>query len=226
MKGSLVALYLDLLIRDRTRVRTRDRGRGRKSLDDVMRALWRRHGLRGTGVAEGEFERIAQEVTGLGAVLRRFFDTALHSTRELPLKGLLATHGIGMELRPAESSGDKGGRKAASEDAALARRPALGVRTRAEGKDLVVTHVLEGGAAQAAGLAAGDVIAAVDGIRASSLDPVLDRRKPGDEIVLHAFRSGELILLRARLRASPRDTCVLSLNSAGDGAPLRRWLEA
>jgi len=226
VKGSLVALCLDLLIRDRTR----DRGRGHRSLDDVMRSLWRRHGLGGIGVAEGEFERIAQEVTGLGPGLRRFFDTVLRSTRELPLKALFATHGIAMMLRPAQSSSDKGGKKAAGEAAALARRPALGVRTRAEGKDLVVTHVLDGGAAQAAGLAAGDVIAAIDGIRAraldSGLDPVLDKRKPGDEIVLHAFRRDELLVLRARLRARPRDTCVLSLKSARVAAPLRRWLGA
>ncbi len=230
VKGSLVALCLDLLIRDRTR----NRGRGRRSLDDVMRSLWRRHGLRGIGVAEGEFEHLAQEVTGLGPGLRRFFDAALRSTRELPLKALLATHGIDMALRPAESSSDKGGKKAAGDAAALARRPALGVRTRAEGKDLVVTHVLAGGAAQAAGLAAGDVIAAIDGIRArspdsgldSGLDPVLDKRKAGDEMVLHAFRRDELLVLRARLRASPRDTCVLSLKSGMVAAPLRRWLGA
>ena len=218
VKGSLVALCLDLLIRDRTR--------GRRSLDDVMRSLWRRHGLPGIGVAEGEFERLAQEVSGLGPGLRRFFDAALRSTRELPLKALLATHGIGMALRPAQSSSDKGGKTASSEAAALARRPALGVRTRAEGRDLVVTHVLEGGAAQAAGLAAGDVIAAIDGIRAGGLDPVLDKRRAGDEIVLHAFRRDELLTLRARLRASPRDTCVLSLGSTKIGAPLRRWLGA
>lgn len=228
VKGSLVALCLDLLIRDRTRDRTRDRGRGRRSLDDVMRSLWRRHGLHGIGVAEGEFERLAREVSGLE--LGRFFELALRSTRELPLKALLATHGIDMMLRPAESSGDKGGRKAAGEASTLARRPALGVRTRAEGKDLVVTHVLDGGAAQAAGLAARDVIAAIDGMRArsfdSGLDPVLDRRRAGDEIVLHVFRRDELLVLHARLRASPRDTCVLSLKSAGVAAPLRRWLGA
>ena len=230
VKGSLVALCLDLLIRDRTRDRTRDRGRGRRSLDDVMRSLWRRHGLRGIGVAEGEFEGLAQEVTGLGPGLTRFFDTALRSTRELPLKALLATHAIDMALRPAESSSDKGGRKAAGGAAAPARRPALGVRTRADGKDLVVTHVLDGGAAQAAGLAAGDVIAAVDGIRVrapdAGLDAVLDQRRAGDEMVLHAFRRDELLVLRARLRASPRDTCVLSIKPAVAAAPLRRWLGA
>jgi len=193
-----------------------------------MRSLWRRHGLRGIGVGEGDFERLARNVTGL--TLARFFELALRSTRELPLKALLATHGIAMALRPAQSSSDKGGKQAVSEAVTLARRPALGVRTRAEGRDLVVTHVLDGGAAQAAGLAAGDVIAAIDGIRANGLDPaldrVLDRRKAGDEIVLHAFRRDELLVLRVRLRASARDTCVLSLKSVTVAAPLRRWLGA
>src|SRR5262249_57325047 len=81
-KGSLVALCLDLLIRDKTR--------GRKSLDDVMRALWRRHGLDGTGVEEDGVERLAEEVTGLE--LRRTFDRWLRSTRELPLQDLLGKH--------------------------------------------------------------------------------------------------------------------------------------
>ena len=216
LKGSLAALCLDLQIREQTRAR--------RSLDDVMRLLWRRHGKRGIGVGEGDFERLAEEATALK--LARFFDSALRSTRELPLRAMLATHGIEMALRPAESAADKGGRKAALDAAALARRPALGARTRAEGRELVVTHVLDGGAAQAAGLAAGDVIVAVDGVRPGpgALDAMLDRRRPGDEVVLHLFRRDQLLALRVRLCRSPRDTCVLSLKGGREGAPLRRWL--
>jgi predicted metalloprotease with PDZ domain len=55
---------------------------------------------------------------------------------------------------------------------------------------------------------------------------VLDKRRAGDEIALHAFRRDELRVFRARLRASPRDTCVLSLKSPTAAAPLRRWLGA
>lgn len=80
------------------------------------------------------------------------------------------------------------------------------------------------------GRAAGDVIAAIDGARARGLDPgldpVLDGRRAGDEIVLHVFRRDELLVRHARLRASPRDTCVLSLRSTRLAAPLRRWLGA
>lgn len=217
LKGSLAALCLDLLIRDRTR--------GRKSLDDVMRLLWRRHGRRDAGVAEGDFERLAEEATGVA--LARFFESALRSTRELPLRALLATHGVEMALRPAESASDKGGKKAVGDTAVLARRPSLGVRTRTEGRELVVTHVLDGGAAQAAGIAAGDAIVAVDGVRPGpgGLDAALDRRRSGEEIELHVFRRDAMLALRVRLRRSPRDTCVLSLARGREQASLRRWLD-
>jgi len=216
LKGSLVALCRDLVIRERTA--------GRRSLDDAMRALWRRHGMRGKSVLEGDFERIAAAASGLR--LAPFFERALHSTRELPLKTLLATHGIDMLLRPAESAGDKGGKPAARESRALATRPSLGMRTRTEGKDLVVTHVLDVGAAQAAGIAAGDAIIAVDGVRPGKggLDALLDRRRPGDEIAVHLFRRDELLALRVRLGRSARDTCVLSLRGKRENPQLARWL--
>ncbi|HEY6241529.1 MAG TPA: hypothetical protein VIW78_11935, partial [Burkholderiales bacterium] len=99
IKGSLVALCLDLLIRGRTR--------GRKSLDDVMRALWLGHGRTGVGVNEDEFERLAGKETGLD--VRRYFESWLRSTRELPLKAMLAAHGVEMSLRPAESAEAAGG---------------------------------------------------------------------------------------------------------------------
>ncbi|HUL93000.1 MAG TPA: PDZ domain-containing protein [Burkholderiales bacterium] len=214
-KGSLVALCLDLLIRDRTR--------GRKSLDDVMRALWRRHGMTGVGVEEDGIERLAEEVTGLK--LGRVFDDWLRSTRELPLRALLAKHGVDMVLRPAESSSDKGGRAAGSKTAAgLAM---LGAAARASGEDTVLTHVLDGGAAQEAGLAAGDAIVAVDGLRPgrAGLDSVLAKRRPGERVAIHAFRRDELLEVEARLKPAPADTCVLCELPGAKARALGRWLE-
>ncbi len=213
VKGSLVALCLDLLVRDKTR--------GRKSLDDIMRALWRRHGLTGAGVEEDGIERLAAEAAGLE--LKRYFDEWLRSTRELPLKALLATHGVAMELRPPESSQDKGGRPARSKSAAgLAM---LGIRARAHDDDTAVTHVLEGGAAQGAGIAAGDVIVAVDGLRPgrAGLDAALAKRRPGERVVIHAFRRDELITFDAQLGRAETDTCVLS-ESTGGKRLRERWL--
>jgi len=214
-KGSHVALCLDLLIRDKTR--------GRKSLDDVMRALWRRHGLTGVGVEEDGIERLAGEATGLK--LERRFDDWLRSARELPLKALLATHGVEMELRAAESAQDKGGKPAGSKNAAgLAM---LGIRARAQGDDTAVTHVLEGGAAQEAGIAAGDLLVAVEGLRPgqAGLDAALAKRRAGERVRIHAFRRDELMSFEAQLKRADADTCVLTESAGARRRLLGRWLK-
>jgi predicted metalloprotease with PDZ domain len=213
-KGSLVALCLDLLIREKTR--------GRKSLDDVMRALWKRNGLTGTGVEEDGVERLAEELTGLK--LGKIFEDWLRSTRELPLEALLANHGVDMVLRHAESSSDRGGKPAASKSAGgLAM---LGALARADGDETILTHVLDGGAARDAGLAAGDAIVAVDGLRPGrgGLDAALAKRRAGEAVTLHAFRRDELLEFSARLKPAPADTCVLSELPGANARLLDRWL--
>jgi len=219
-KGSLVALCADLMIRRRTG--------GRRSLDDVMRALWRRYGKPGVGVPEDGVERLAEEVTGVK--LRPFFDRALRSTTDLPLESMLATVGVDVEVRPAESAGDRGGRPAATGAPALAERATLGARTAGEGGDLKLTHVLDGGPAQAAGLAAGDVLFALDGLRATpkTIESLLGRHRSGDTVRVHAFRRDELLELEVRLAAPALDTCFLRFQKKpGAGAlRLRRgWLD-
>jgi predicted metalloprotease with PDZ domain len=212
-KGSLVALCLDLLIRDKTR--------GKKSLDDVMRALWQRHGRTGIGVDEDGIERLAEEVTGLK--LSGYFDDWLRSTREPPLRALLAAHGVEMQLRPPESAEDKGGAPARSK--ATGGLAMLGIRARAQGEDAAVTHVLDGGAAQAAGIAAGDVIVAMDGLRPgkAGLDALLAKRRPGERLRIHAFRRDELMSFELRLGRAQADTCVLS-ELPGANRLRERWL--
>jgi predicted metalloprotease with PDZ domain len=216
-KGSLIALALDLLIRYQTK--------GRRSLDNLLRALWKRHGLKGVGVAEDGVEKLAEEVSGLK--LKRFFDQALRSTADLPLEKLLAPFGITLELRRAESATDRGGRKSSKSQQTLARRADLGVRTAADGSELRVTHVLDGGGAQQAGLSAGDVIAAIDGLKVTgkNFENRLARYRPGETLPMHVFRRDELHLLNVTLTAPNADTCSLELADEKAGASLRRgWL--
>ena len=105
----------------------------------------------------------------------------------------------------------------------------LGARTTAEGNDVKLTHVLDGGAALAAGLAAGDVIVAMDGIRVTpkTLDGRIAALRPGDRVQLHVFRRDELHEIGITFAAAPADTCVLRFDRRppARAAALRRgWL--
>jgi predicted metalloprotease with PDZ domain len=213
LKGSLVALMLDLTIRWETA--------GRRSLDDVMRALWSQTRRTGHGIGELEWEAIASKASGVD--LRGFFAMTVRGTRELPLAGLLAEFGIDQLFRPQQSAADRGGKAAGN-----ALKAVLGARVAAGG-DARLTHVLDGGAAQKAGLSAGDVIIAVDGLRVSAagLEQMVNSRKPGTAMAVHAFRRDELMQFQVKPQAPPLDTCMLALmDKAGAKALALRtaWL--
>ena len=200
-KGALVALALDLTLREKTA--------GRVSLDDVMTALWQRHGKTGVGIDEHSVCEIAEELSGIK--LNKFFASAVYGTDELPLKRLLARFGIALTW--------------ASEKAG--QTSSLGVKTASDGKDVRLATVYDGGAAQAAGLAAGDLLVAIDGLRATpaSLEQLLARRSPGDRVTIDAFRRDELMRFTLRLDAPPADNARLA--SVAKHQPERRaWLGA
>ncbi|MEN7432249.1 PDZ domain-containing protein [Chromobacterium sp. TRC.1.1.SA] len=202
-KGSLAALALDLLIR-------RD-SKGKQSLDDVMRALWRKWLADGKGLEEDEWEKIAIETTGLK--LKPFFDLALRSTQDLPLLELLKSQGVELKFEAAQGASDRGGVVDA-----FAAKPApltLGVKTAADAAGVKLVQVLDGGAAQQAGLSGGDVVVAVDRLRAYDLDKQLARLAVGDKIKLHAFRRDELMTFDVAPLAAPEDTCRLKLEASG-----------
>ncbi len=200
-KGALVALALDLTLRDKTA--------GRVSLDDVMRALWVRHGQSGIGVGEQTVQQIAEELSGVN--LKRFFASAVDGTDDLPLKRLLARFGVTLTW-----AAEKAGQTAS-----------LGVKTAVDGKDVRLATVYDGGAAQAAGLAAGDLLLAIDGLRVTpaSLETLLARRAPGEQVAIHAFRRDELMQFTLRLDAPAADSARLAC-SAKHAPERRAWLGA
>ena len=216
LKGSLIALSLDLLIREQTG--------GRKSLDHVMRALWKKYGMKGMGVPEDGIEQLAEQVSGLK--LKRFFDQAIRSTADLPLQKLLASVGVDMQQRPARPGTDRRDQAAKKEQPAP-RGAALGVRTGKEGGDVKLSQVFDGGAAQKAGLAAGDIVIAIDGLRVTpeNFDAMLGRHRPGETVPVHAFRRDELHVLDVTLAAATAHDWTLTFNENQAAARARRrWL--
>jgi predicted metalloprotease with PDZ domain len=205
-KGSLVALAFDLTIRAQTG--------NRKSLDDVMRLLWHRFGrdfYRGNAVGVGESELEAMFAEATGADLAHLFDEAVCGTRDLPLDALLAPFGI--TLAP---------------DVDKNATPALGARVRG-GADCTLAAVHDGSAAQKAGLSAGDVLVAVDGLRVTgaNLDSLLGRYLPGAKVEIHAFRRDELRVAQVRLDGPDVTRYKLSISDKGAAARSgrERWLQ-
>jgi len=201
-KGSLVALAFDLTIRAQTN--------NRKSLDDVMRLLWQRFGrdfYRGkpVGVAEDEVEAIFAEATG--AELGALFEQAVRSTRDLPLETLLEPFGLALAPEPDRNA-----------------KPSLGARLRG-GADCTLAAVHDGSAAQKAGLSAGDVLVAIDGLRVTgaNLDALLSRYLPGAKIEVHAFRRDELRTAQVKLDGPEVSRYTLSVTDKRAAA--RNWRE-
>lgn len=204
-KGSLVALALDLTIREQTHQK--------KSLDDIMRAMWQRFG-RGfyegerRGITETEVEALFDEVSGLR--MKRFFDRYVRGTDDFAFGKLLGPFGVTIA------------------DERKKAKPSLGVRTAREGNDCKLANVYEGGAAHLSGLSAGDIVIAVDGLRvnASNLDNLLSRYSTGDEVAVHAFRRDELMLLYATLQpdAAPQVSLTAELQPVAASRARTAWL--
>jgi predicted metalloprotease with PDZ domain len=198
-KGSLVGLAFDLTIRAKTG--------GAKSLDDVMRALWERYGRdfyrggglgEGRGVTEKEVEALFDEVSGVR--LKGIFDRYIRGLEDIPLAKLYAPFGIklGEERKTSKPSLDAG-----------IGRDAGGAR---------LSQVHEGGAAHQAGLSAGDILIAVDGLRVngnpSNLDQLFARYRVGDTVTVHAFRRDELMSFEVTLQGD-RVPCISLAPMAG-----------
>jgi predicted metalloprotease with PDZ domain len=208
-KGALVALALDLELRLRHR-----------SLDELMRTLWVRHGRPGIGVPEGGVEALACELGG--ADLAGFFARYVDGIEDPPLAELLGEFGVAFELRAAQGAADRGGK------AATGALPRTGLGAKV-GNDMKLAHVYAGGAAERAGLAPGDQLVALDGLKATTdaLRAMLERRLPGEHLRIHAFRRDELREHDLELQAPPLDTCVLRLRDDAPAAALERrnhWL--
>ena len=144
-KGALVGLALDLSLRAGSG--------GKATLDDVMRALWAASG--GGTISEADILAATAKVAGArrGKAIAAVLAGWAHGTGDLPLADSLARFGVQWRSQPAT----------------LAQR--LGVRVAESALTGVkLTHVLRGGAAEQAGLSAGDELIALDDWRLRRLD--------------------------------------------------------
>ena len=187
-KGSLVGLAFDLTIRAKTG--------GAKSLDDIMLALWERYGRDfynggARGVTEQEVEALFDEVAGVR--LKSIFDRYIRGTEDIPLAKLYAPFGVKVT------------------EERKSTRPSLDAGIGRDAGGARLTQVHEGGAAHQAGMSAGDIVIAVDGLRVngipSNLEQLFVRYRVGDKVTVHAFRRDELMAFDVTLLGD-RVPCV------------------
>jgi predicted metalloprotease with PDZ domain len=142
------------------------------------------------------------------------------------LASLLEGVGVALHWRARTDDEDKGGKPA---EPAPRAQSWLGARVEPQGPDARITHVYDGGAALAAGLAAGDTIVALNGLRvgAKTLEKRIAETAPGTRVEIHAFRRDELLAHSVALGPKPLDTAYLALDPEPDDKALalrRAWL--
>ena len=169
-KGALLALGLDLQIRAFTK--------NQQSLDDLMRLLWKRHGVNSDGLTEDGLDHLVSELLGNGfnKIWNEIKARYIFGVEDIPLQKWIASKLISVEEK--------------SHTALAKLKLQLGMRHTDANGWLKVTHVLDGGIAQAAGLAAGDLLVSIDGQRVTNArwDKVLGSLSENTHVRITFFR--------------------------------------
>lgn len=176
LKGELVSLLLDLLIRSRHN--------NQRSLDDVMRQLWEKFGKSEIGFTPQQLQEILESVAGMD--LNDFLAKYIDGTDELPFEEYLEPFGLQLE-------------KVIEQEAI----PSLGIKAQSENGKEKIKFVEIGSPACQAGIDAEDELLALDGIKitANQLNERLKDYQAGDKIKITVFHQDELRTLTVELAA-------------------------
>ena len=169
-KGALLALGLDLQIRAFSK--------NQKSLDDLMRLIWQKHGATLEGIAEDGLDELILSLLGNG--FTKTWNTIktkyIFGTEDIPIQKWINSKHISVKTKP-QSKLEK-------------LKLQFGMRHTESSGWLKITHVLDGGLAAAAGLAAGDLLASINGQRVTNArwDKVLGGLHEGQSMSICFYR--------------------------------------
>jgi predicted metalloprotease with PDZ domain len=224
--GAMLGAMLDLKIRDGSQ--------NRKSLDDVMRALYKKYYLdKKRGFTDAEFRQECESAAG--GDMREVFEFAA-TTKEVNYGKYFALAGLKLDSTGAEAPGAYLGLDTHTQELPPSAMPVGGGRGgRGRGAvpatQMEVTDVAAGSPAESAGLKAGDRLLQVDGAAATAvvLNDALAAKKAGDTIKLRISRSGSEQEVQATLVGNVKKTYSLSLMAGATTAQsgiLNHWLRA
>ena len=223
-KGGVVGWLLDAEIRSATN--------GEKSLDDVLRLLYRKYANKRGYTAEN-FAEACNQVTS--ADLSEFLARSVDSTEELDYQTAATWFGLDIgSFRPKnESDRNEGeGNGGASGDDGTPRRvgrtrigsraggrspsSSLGASTRTTDGKTVISNVTPDSAADLAGLTIDDELLAMNDLRLSGdIDTRLAQCKIGDTVTLLVARDSRIIEVSVKLtEREPMESWSVSISSS------------
>ncbi len=200
--GAMLGAMLDLKIRTESK--------NAKSLDDVMRGLYRKYYLgKQRGFTDAEFREECESAAG--APLTEVFEYA-STTRDVDYAKYFAYAGLQFEVKAQEAPGAY-----------------LGVNTHTQDGKLAITSVTPGSPAQSAGLAAQDQILELEGAKVTPkvLNDLLAAKKTGDRIKLRVSRNSAPQDVEVALGANQKRIFSIrpaSNPSALEAAILKDWM--
>jgi len=163
--GGMLGAMLDLAIRHQSA--------NRRSLDDVMRALYRTYDVgKKRGFTDAEFRQECERAAG--GPLAEAFEYAA-TTKDVDYAKYFAYAGLKVEIERQDAPGAY-----------------LGLNLRAADGILTIVEAEAGSPAAAAGLSARDQVLEVDGAKATpkALNDLLTAKKPGETIKVKYARAG------------------------------------
>ncbi len=205
-KGAIIALWLDLTIRDKSN--------NQYSLDTLMRELWIHFGRTNTGTTEEDFINIANLLCGED--ISSAFKHHLYSAERVDLSHELAKYGVEIQKQKFK--------KLNSLDTISTDNyhGYLGAHYKAQPAGLTITQVLENSPAANAGLAVNDILIAVDDLKVTeqSLQGLVDHLPANSEVTCYYFRDDQLLSSTLTVIDSPLAGIAYKVT---DQALVQRW---
>jgi len=203
-KGCALGMLLDLRIRYESG--------NKKSLDDVMRTLYKvYYKEQKRGFTNDEFREVCEKTAG--ASLAEIFDVYIPTTHEIDYSKYLAYAGLSIDTGVVKTQGAW-----------------LGIETRQEGENLIITKSEWNSPAYNAGLSPHDLIKEIDGEKATAgvLATTLGTKNPGDKVRLtisHRDVTNDVEVSLGKKTARSFEISLSSNPTPEQSAILDKWLK-